>query len=153
MFDRHFRSLQLTLGSTGTSQAQPPLSTQPPPEPPVTDDNEQPPAYQESPGHGLPAQPAHQAIDSEDADSVPDKSPKRSWSLYVFVIQAVVFFALTIVAILDYSGIFNLPSPSPDEKNFPQYSSSFRDVLATSVAGMGPSAGLSLFMLSLLSIP
>ncbi|KAG0033562.1 hypothetical protein BGZ81_008138 [Podila clonocystis] len=145
MFDRHFRSI-------GTSQSNPPLSTQSPLEPPVSDDNEQPPAYQESPVHGLHVRSAHQA-DPEDADSVPDKGPKRCWSLYVFIFQVVVSVALTIVAILGYTGIFKLPFPSPDEKNFPHYSSSLGNVAAKSVAGMEVSAGLALSMLSVLSIP
>ncbi|KAG0028221.1 putative choline transporter, neither null mutation nor overexpression affects choline transport [Podila clonocystis] len=149
MFDRHSRSLQRTLGFTSTSQAKPPLSMQPPPEPPVSDVNEQPPAYQESPAYGLHARPAHQA-DPEDDDSVPDKGPKRSWSLYVFIMQMVVSVALTIVAIL---GIFNRPLPSPDERNFPYYSSSLGNVAATSVVGMEFSAGFALFMLSFLSLP
>lgn len=153
-FDSHSHSLQRTLGSTGTNQAQPPLSTQSSPgeSPDITREDEQPPAYQENPVHGLPARPAHQAIDPEDADSVPDKGSKRSWSLHVFVLQMVVFFALTIVAILGYAGTLNLPSTSP-EKNFLHYSSSVRDVFEISVAGMGPSTGLALFLLSLLSIP
>ncbi|KAG0361176.1 hypothetical protein BG005_008990 [Podila minutissima] len=125
VFDSHSHSLQRTLGSTGTNQAQPPLSTQSSPgeSPDITREDEQPPAYQENPVHGLPARPAHQAIDPEDADSVPDKGSKRSWSLHVFVLQMVVFFALTVVAILGYAGTLNLPSTSP-EKNFPHYSSS-----------------------------
>lgn len=147
MFDRHSRSPQLTTGT----QSLP--STQPPPIDPVFDREEQPPAYQVTPVHGLPARPSNQTIDPEDAESVPDKVATKNWSLYVFVVQLLVLFALTIVAFLHYAGTFNFLPFSLHENNFPHYVRSFREVFVTSVAGLGPSAGLGLFLLSLLSIP